>query len=194
VRIHVEVLERYVVVGIWPLEQSLKDHKVVPRHETAFRDICDAKENGKLRTADARQVTLGCDCVNELVAIQKSAAGISSGILDKSNTRKDALFTVGDGLGIRVEGPMPALYLRFLCAHYTLDALNDARTSTSIGIPRVRVQHRQCIGGGCHSLLIRAVSMMFELGTSAMEQERVSWSMPREKKGNGRYCIVLYRL
>jgi hypothetical protein len=133
-------LERYVVVGVWPLEQGLKDHKVIPGQETAFRDIRDPEENCKLRTADTRQVALGCDCVNELVAIQKSATGISSLVFFKTEGWhvKNALFAIDDSLGIRVESPTPALYLGFLCTHCTLDALNDACSSTPIWISGVR--------------------------------------------------------
>jgi len=67
--LHVEVLERDVVVRVWPLEQGLKDHKVVPRQETALRNVRDAKESGVLRTTDTRQVALGRDCVDKLFAV-----------------------------------------------------------------------------------------------------------------------------
>jgi hypothetical protein len=70
-RVHVKVLERDVVVRVRSLEQSLKDHKVVPRHEPALRDVRDAKEGGELRTADARQVALGRDSIDELFTVQK---------------------------------------------------------------------------------------------------------------------------
>lgn len=55
--------------------------------------------------------------------------------------RKNALFIVNDGLCVRVKGPPPALYLRFLRAYGTLDGLNDARGGTSVGIPGIRVYH-----------------------------------------------------
>ena len=64
-------MERDVVIRVWSLEQGLKDHKIIPRHEPALRDIRDAKESGELRTADARQVALGRDSVDELFTVQK---------------------------------------------------------------------------------------------------------------------------
>lgn len=71
--IHVKILECNVVVRIWPLEQSLKDHKVVPRQETALRDIRDAKEGGELPAANTRQVALGRDRIDELFTVQEPA-------------------------------------------------------------------------------------------------------------------------
>ena len=70
-RIHVKVLERDVVIRVWSLEQGLKDHKVVPRHEPALRDVCDAKQSSELRTANTRQVALGRDSIDELFTVQK---------------------------------------------------------------------------------------------------------------------------
>jgi hypothetical protein len=71
--IHVKVLERNVVVRIWPLEQSLKDYKVVPRQETALRDVRDAKESSELPAADTRQVALRRDRIDELFTVQEPA-------------------------------------------------------------------------------------------------------------------------
>jgi hypothetical protein len=64
-------LECDVVIRVWSLEQSLKDHKVVPRQEPALRDVCDAKESSELRTTDTRQVALGRDSIDELFTVQK---------------------------------------------------------------------------------------------------------------------------
>lgn len=81
-RIHVKVLERDVVIRVWSLEQGLKDHKVVPRHEPALRDVRDAKESGELRTADTRQVAFGRDSVDELFTVQKPG-GVQSRFVNK---------------------------------------------------------------------------------------------------------------
>jgi hypothetical protein len=70
-RIHIKVLECNIVVCIWSLEQSLKDHKVVPRQEMALRNVRDAKEGCELPAANARQVAFGRDSINELFTIQE---------------------------------------------------------------------------------------------------------------------------
>ena len=70
-RIHVKVLECDVVIRVRSLEQSLKDHKVIPRQEPAFPSVRDAKEGGELSTTYTRQVALGRDSVDELFTVQK---------------------------------------------------------------------------------------------------------------------------
>jgi hypothetical protein len=113
-RVHVKVLKCNVVVRVWPLEQGLKDHKVVPRQATALRGVRDAKEGGELRAADARQVALGRDRTDKLFTVQEPARSfIIFEVFGREKERKqeNALFTIGDGLCVRVEGPPPALYL-----------------------------------------------------------------------------------
>lgn len=69
--IHVKVMECDVIIRVRSLEQSLKDHKVVPRRESALRSVRDAKESSELRTPNARQVALGRDSIDELFTVQK---------------------------------------------------------------------------------------------------------------------------
>ena len=119
--IHVKVLERDVVIRVWSLEQSLKDHKVVPRQEPALRDVCDAKKSSELRTTDTRQVALGSDSIDELFTVQKPGTQqqrrhrvFSQKVQarQKKNLKDGyALFTFNEGFRVRVKRPPPALYL-----------------------------------------------------------------------------------
>lgn len=71
VHVHVEILESNPVVGIGPLEDSLKDHKVVPGDEPLFCAVRNTEERGELSTSYFGQIRLWRDRVHELVDVKK---------------------------------------------------------------------------------------------------------------------------
>lgn len=69
--VHIKILESYPVVCIWPLQNSLKHHKVIPRDETAFCGVRNAEEGRKLGSSNlGAQIGLGRDRVDELLGAQ----------------------------------------------------------------------------------------------------------------------------
>ena len=54
------------------LQKGLEHREIIPRDQTTFRCVGNAEQNGKLCTADFREVALGRDSINEALLIEKS--------------------------------------------------------------------------------------------------------------------------
>jgi hypothetical protein len=59
--VHVEILEGDEVIRVRPLQQRLKHHEILPRHQTTLGGIRDTEQDGKLAPTDFRQVLGGSD-------------------------------------------------------------------------------------------------------------------------------------